>query len=90
HHIYPFGIDDNNNCNELRIPLPGIAQDFIKVFDSLRSIHKVRLHLPEFEFEISIPEEIISHINIDEVKNMVGENSLMVTKHFTQSFTFLT
>jgi hypothetical protein len=47
----------------------------------------VRLYLPEFEFEILIPDEIISQINIDEVKNIVGVNSLIATKHFTQSGT---
>ncbi len=88
HHIYPFGIYENNEYSGLRIAMPKIALDFIKAFDSLRSIHKVRLHLPEFEFEILIPDEIISQINIDEVKNMVGENSLMATKHFTQSGAF--
>jgi hypothetical protein len=85
HHIYPFGIYENNEYSDLRIAMPKIALDFIKVFDSLRSIPKVRLYLPEFEFEILIPDEIISQINIDEVKNIVGVNSLIATKHFTQS-----
>ncbi len=83
HHIYLFGIYENNEYSNLRITMPKIALDFIKVFDSLQSIHKVRLHLPEFEFEILIPDEIISQINIDEVKNMIEENSLMATNHFT-------
>lgn len=87
HHIYPFGIYDNYEYSDLRIAMPKIALDFIKVFDSLRSIPKVRLYLPEFEFEILIPDEIISQINIDEVKNIVGVNSLIATKHFTQSGT---
>lgn len=73
HHIYPFGINDNKYYH-LRIALPQIALDFIKVFDALRSIPKVRLHLPEFEFEISISDEIISCINIDEVQNIISEN----------------
>ncbi|MDE3183074.1 MAG: hypothetical protein KGM16_06605 [Bacteroidota bacterium] len=80
HHIYPFGIYENNEYSDLRIAMPKIALDFVKVFDSLRSIPKVRLHLPEFEFEISIPDEIISQINIDEVKNMVEENSFLSQK----------
>ncbi len=78
HHIYPFGIDDNTLCNEIRISLPPIALDFIKVFDCLRSIPNVRLYLPEFEFEISIPEEILSHIDIDEINNIVKENSFLL------------
>ena len=75
HHIYPFGIDANNEYIHLRIALPKIALDFIKLFDWLRSIHKARLSLPEFEFEISIPDEIISLINIDEVENILGQKS---------------
>src|SRR5580704_16118851 len=49
--IYPFGIDDNEQWNELKIPLPKIAQDFIRVFDGLCEIPDRRLRLPEFEFE---------------------------------------
>jgi len=73
HHIYPFGADESNEYIHLRIELPKIALDFIKLFDSLRCIHKARLSLPEFEFEISIPDEIISHINIDEIENILGQ-----------------
>jgi hypothetical protein len=66
--IYPFGVDDNDQWDELKILLPKMAQDFIKNFDSLYKIPNQRLRLPEFEFEISIPDEIISQINIDEVR----------------------
>ena len=66
--MHPFGIDDNHRWNEFEIALPKIAQDFIKVFDSLCKIPNQRMLLPEFEFEISIPDEIISEINIDEVR----------------------
>ena len=68
YYIYPFGIDNKNKSDDLRIVMPKIAQDFVKIFDSLSAIHKLRLLLPEFEFEISIPDEIISQINIDEVR----------------------
>ena len=68
YYIFPFGIDNKNKLDDLRIVMPKIAQDFVKVFDSLSAIHKLRLLLPEFEFEISIPDEIISQINIDEVR----------------------
>ena len=68
YYIYPFGIDNKNKLDDLRVVMPKIAQDFVKVFDSLSAIHKLRLLLPEFEFEISIPDEIISQINIDEVR----------------------
>jgi hypothetical protein len=71
-HIYPFGIDKSSQA-DLKIELPKIAQDFIKVFDSLAVIHKVRLRLPEFEFEIFIPDEVVAQINIDEVRETVDE-----------------
>ena len=64
--IYPFGID-NDRWNELKIELPKTAQDFIRVFDSLSAIPNQRLRLPEFEFDIAIPDEIISEININEI-----------------------
>jgi hypothetical protein len=66
HHIYPFGINEYEDTGDKKIPLPQIAQHFIKVFDSLAAIPNVRTRLPEFEFEISIPDEVISMINIDE------------------------
>lgn len=84
HHIYPFGIDESNEYIHLRIELPKIALDFIKLFDSLRSIHKARLSLPEFEFEISIPDEIISLINIDEVENILERKSFFSRQSFSQ------
>jgi len=68
HYIYPFGVDGNNKLDKLKIVMPKVAQDFVRVFDSLSTIHKLRVLLPEFEFEISIPDEIISLINIDEVR----------------------
>ncbi len=73
-YIYPFGINGNNNAGELKIELPQVAKDFVKVFDSLRAIPRVRLCLPEFDFEISIPDEVISRINIDEVKALLVRN----------------
>jgi hypothetical protein len=69
-YIHPFGIDDCDRWDELKIALPKIAQDFVRVFDSLSAIPNQRPGLPEFEFEISIPDEIISQINIDEVRTL--------------------
>ncbi len=69
-YIYPFGIDENNSVDELKIEMPKIAKDFVRVFDSLRAIPKVRLCLPEFKFELPISDEIISQINIDEVRTL--------------------
>ena len=68
YYIYPFGIDNKNKLDDLRIVMPKIAQDFVRLFDSLSAIPGVRPMLPEFEFEISIPDEIIAEINIDEVR----------------------
>ncbi|HEY5405840.1 MAG TPA: hypothetical protein VIJ92_02085, partial [Ginsengibacter sp.] len=68
--IYPFGIDNKDPFDNLTIPMPKIARDFVKVFDSLSAIHKLRLRLPEFEFSIDIPDEVISEIDIEEVTTL--------------------
>lgn len=74
HHVYPFGIIENEN---LRVSLPVIAQNFIKVFDGLRGIPNARLCLPEFEFDIDIPDGVLSLVDIDEVKNiLIGDRIL--------------
>ena len=67
--IYPFGVEKGSEKNEFKIALPKVAQDFIDVFDSLCAMPNVRLRLPEFEFEILIPDEIIFQIDIDEVRS---------------------
>ena len=72
--IYPFGIDDKKKEN-LKIELPEIARNFIKVFDSLVAIPKVRLLLPEYEFVIEITDEVIKKINIDKVKEILEEKT---------------
>jgi hypothetical protein len=69
-HIHPFGVDDKKN-ETLKIELPEIARNFIKVFDSLVAIPKVRLLLPEYEFVIEISDEVIKKINIDNVKKIL-------------------
>jgi hypothetical protein len=69
-HIYPFGIDENNETNNLTIPMPKIARDFVRVFDSLSAVHNLRPRLPEFEFSIDLPDAVIAEINIDEVKEI--------------------
>lgn len=76
--IYPFGNNKNYQFNDLKIDLPKIAQDFIRVFDSLSAMPRVRLTLPEFEFEISISDEIISQINIDEVRDIKRQPKYLV------------
>ncbi len=68
YNIYPFGRDENNKTDNLAMPLPKIARDFVRVFDSLSGVHNLRLLLPEFEFTIDVPDAVISEINIDEIK----------------------
>jgi hypothetical protein len=71
-YIYPFGINKYAKTGELKIELPQVAKDFIKVFDSLCGMPKVRRCLPEFDFEIPVSDEIISQINIGEVKALIN------------------
>ena len=73
--IFPFGID-----RELKIPIPTIAQQFINLFDGFRLMPGLRLMLPAFEFIIDIPDEVVEHINIDEVKELIKKNDSATTK----------
>ena len=66
--VSPFGRNTKKYGENLEILLPPIAQHFIKLFDSLRAVPKLRLLLPEFDFEISIPDELIAKINIEEMR----------------------
>jgi hypothetical protein len=77
-YIYPFGNVNNRDCIDLKIEMPKIAQDFIQVFDSLSPIPRVRLLLPEFEFEINIPDEVIAKIDIEEVRSLTRRQSLYI------------
>lgn len=72
HCIFPFGIDGDK---DIKIPMPLIAQQFIKLFDGFRLTPKLRLLLPEFEFIIDIPDEVIDQINIDEVGELIEAGS---------------
>jgi|GEM_PF-1467162 hypothetical protein len=71
--IYPFGREDIDPSHNVTIPMPKIARDFVKVFDSLSAIHNLRSRLPEFEFSIEIPDEIISEIDIEEVTTLTHQ-----------------
>ena len=71
--ILPFGIDTEKE-KEIKIPLPVIAQQFIKLFDGFCLTPRLRLLLPEFEFTIDIPDEVIEQINIDEVRELIEED----------------
>ena len=68
HYILPLGADFEK---EIRIPLPGIALQFIKLFDGFSLTPRLRLLLPEFEFTIDIPDEVIDQINIDDVRELI-------------------
>jgi len=70
YYIFPFGIE-NKKEEGLKIPLPIIAQQFIKLFDGFRLTPTLRLLLPEFEFTIDVPDEVIEQINIDEVRELI-------------------
>ena len=68
HFIFPFGIN-----GETKIDMPSIAQNFVNLFDSLCAIPKTRLLIPEFEFDIEIPDEVLEGINIEE---LVGNSAV--------------
>jgi hypothetical protein len=68
--IFPFGTYGDKE-NNIKIPMPLIAQQFIKLFDGFRLTPKLRLLLPEFEFTIDVPDEVIEQINIDDVRELI-------------------
>jgi hypothetical protein len=65
-HIYPLGVE-TPAVQDLRIPLPLVARQFIKLFDGFYLTPNLRTLLPEFEFEMEIPDEVIFSINIEEL-----------------------
>ena len=75
--IFPFGIGVNDE-KDVKIPLPVIAQQFIKLFDGFYLTPNLRLLLPEFEFVIDIPAEVINTINIDEIMIYIYKNIIMI------------
>ena len=78
HFIFPFGIDSEKEKN-IKIPLPVIAQQFIKLFDGFHLTPGLRLLLPEFEFTLDLPDEVIGHINIDEVSDLINERKKIIS-----------
>lgn len=68
--IYPFGIDFKTD-KEIKIPLPLVARQFIKLFDGFSHLPQLRLLLPEFDFMLEIPDDIIEEIDIEEVKELI-------------------
>jgi hypothetical protein len=62
YYLFPFGMR-----TEQKIPLSLIAQNFIKLFDSLCMIPRTRSIIPAFEFEIEIPDTVLEQIDIREL-----------------------
>ena len=81
YYILPFGIRHEND-DALKIQLPVIAQQFIKLFDGFSLTPNLRLLLPEFEFDIDIPDAVIEQINIDEIRglNQEAENKYLIAE----------
>ncbi|MEP6949678.1 MAG: hypothetical protein ABI863_10410 [Ginsengibacter sp.] len=77
-HIFPFG-NDFEKEKDIKIPLPVIAQQFIKLFDGFCLTPKLRLLLPEFEFTIDVPDEVIDRINIDEVRELIESGKTKIS-----------
>ena len=82
YYIFPFGVDDKKR-EDIKIAMPLIVQQFIKLFDGFYMMPNLRVLLPEFEFTINVPEEVIDQINIDEVRELIkfGKKTARVTKH---------
>jgi hypothetical protein len=75
YYIFPFGIADEKRA-DIKIMLPVIAQQFIKLFDGFYLMPNLRLLLPEFEFAIDVPDEVIDEINIDEIKELIKSRNI--------------
>jgi hypothetical protein len=69
-YIFPFGIEGDKE-KDIKISMPVIAQQFIKLFDGFRFAPRLRLVLPAFEFTIDIADEVIEQVNIDDVKELI-------------------
>ncbi|HEU5165972.1 MAG TPA: hypothetical protein VFU29_10560, partial [Chitinophagaceae bacterium] len=69
-YIFPFGIEGDKE-KDIKISMPVIAKQFIKLFDGFRFTPRLRLMLPAFEFTIDIADEVIEQINIDDVKELI-------------------
>jgi hypothetical protein len=70
-YIFPFGTDAVKGKN-IKIMMPVIAQQFIKLFDGFYLMPNLRTALPEFEFTINIADEVLDLINIDEVTELIN------------------
>ena len=71
--IFPFGTNGSKE-NDIKIPMPPVAQQFIKLFDGFYLMPDLRPLLPEFEFTIDIPDKVIDRVNIDEMKELINSS----------------
>jgi hypothetical protein len=73
-YLRPFG---NRNNEELFIKLPPAARIFIRRFDSLASQPELRLNLPETEFEVELPQQLVDAINIEDLLQVLKSSSTL-------------
>lgn len=57
------------------IDLPEEARIFIRVFDNCKP--KDRVLLPEFSFEITIPDSVIDKIGIEQATHLINESKTL-------------
>lgn len=73
--IIPFFFKELHKPIVHKIKLPYEACGFIAKFDS--STPDKRIQMPEFSFEIDVPDEIINQIGISEVHKILQESKTM-------------
>jgi hypothetical protein len=66
--IIPFAALGNYDFS---ISLPHAARQLIDMFDAWRDEPKYRLTLPELEFEVEIPDEVLEQIDITEITKIL-------------------
>lgn len=57
--------------------LPETASDFIEKFDQYQGAPEKRLLLPEFSFEIEVPDSVIEKIGINEAIEILSKSETM-------------
>lgn len=70
-YIFPFMQDPDYIISDMTINLPPEAESFISDFDNLVINPRGRLHLPELEFEIEIPDKILEYIDIKQITQLL-------------------
>lgn len=68
-YIRPFPC---TKMSDIEIGLPNKAFEYVVRFDS--SSPEERVLMPEIEFEINIPDEVIEQINIDELRPLLANH----------------